>query len=82
MNIYIYIILLHTHTYFLVCLPLPQKHCFPISASSVPQFVLQCSVGGGLLCSVETPISRTSMPVEGHSQSFGVRKKEGWASEK
>lgn len=34
---------------------------------------------GGLLCSVETPISRTSRPPEGHSQSFGVRTEEGWA---
>lgn len=32
--------------------------------------------GGRLLCSEETPISRTGKPAEGHSQSFGVRKGE------
>lgn len=33
--------------------------------------------GGG--CSVETPISRTRRPAEGHSKCFGVRKEEVWA---
>ena len=41
---------------------------------------VQCG-GGGLLCSVETPISRTSRPAEGHSQSFGVRTEEGWVGQ-
>lgn len=46
------------------------------------QSLLYCRVGraggGG---SVETPISRTSRPPEGHSQSFGVRTDEGWVGQ-
>lgn len=37
-------------------------------------------VGSGLLRSVKTPISRTRRPADGHSQSFGVRNGEVWAS--
>lgn len=58
---------------------------FVVCCLSLPlsQSLLRCSVsvcvcvGGILLSSVETPISRTSRPPEGHSQSFGVRKEGG-----
>lgn len=71
---------------FSVFTPLSSQHRPPLSlALTGPKSLLQCSVeggGGGLLCSVETPISRTSRPAEGHSQSFGVKKEEGWAGQK
>lgn len=54
-------------------LPLPQ----PVPPPGAECVQGRTGVGVGLLCSVETPISRTSRPPEGHSQSFGVRTEEG-----